>query len=338
MTNIHPYYHPTKVALIDDDTGFLNSLSRQLDTDTLFQCYPDANTALSEINTQFHPGIYETCRGTPTEQIGLLSAQLVPWDFSCIFEQVVNQHRFQDTSVAVIDYRMPSMNGLELCEKIIRPETRKILLTGLFDTSDAINALNDGIINAYLNKNDDQLSEKLNSILHKQQDIYFTEINRIFFTSGAEIPDFLSDTAFRFYLLELLAKHDICEYYLTTDPYGILMFGKNKYDYYRLLVYTEEEMRAQWEIAESEYAPPELTRQLALNTVIPDFWRTSGVYETLYAKDWKQYVFKPTKIANDKQGFYYCHLQYKPPAYEPLIASIVDFNSSKNDLRNCLES
>ncbi|MCW8957409.1 MAG: response regulator [Gammaproteobacteria bacterium] len=337
MTNIHPYYHPTKVALIDDDAGFLNSLSRQLEKDTLFQCYSDANTALSEINTQFHPGIYETCRGIPTEQIGLLSAQLVPWDFSCIFEQVVNQHRFQETSVAVIDYRMPSMNGLELCEKINRPETRKILLTGLFDTSDAINALNDGIISAYLNKNDDHLSEKLNSIIHKQQHAYFTEINRPFFSSGAEIPYFFSDNAFRFYLLEVLDKYDICEYYLTTDPYGILMFGKNKHDYYRLLVYTEEEMRAQREIAESEYAPPELTKQLALNTVIPDFWRTSGVYEPLYAKDWKQYVFKPTKLANDKQGFYYCHLQYRPPAYEALINSIVDFNSSKNDLRTCLE-
>ncbi|MFW2372260.1 MAG: hypothetical protein ACN4GM_04000, partial [Gammaproteobacteria bacterium] len=70
MTNIHPYYHPTTVALIDDDAGFLDSLSRQLEKDTLFQCYSDANAALTEINTQHHPGIYETCRGTPTEQIG----------------------------------------------------------------------------------------------------------------------------------------------------------------------------------------------------------------------------------------------------------------------------
>ncbi|MFW2374286.1 MAG: response regulator, partial [Gammaproteobacteria bacterium] len=294
--------------------------------------YSDANAALTEINTQHHPGIYETCRGTPTEQIGLLSAQLVPWDFSCIFEEVVNAHRFQETSIAIIDYRMPSINGLQLCDKINKPEIKKILLTGVFDTSDAINALNDGIISAYLNKNDPQLSEKLNSIIYKQQHAYFTEINRRFFTSGAEIPDFLSDNTFKFYFLELLDKYDICEYYLTTDPYGVLMFGKNTNDYYRLLVYTEEEMRSQWEIAESQYAPAELTKKLALNSIVPDFWRSSGVYESLYAKDWKQYVFSPTKILNDKHGNYYCHLQYQPPAYEQLSKSIIGFDSFKNDI------
>lgn len=338
MINIHPYYHPTKVILIDDDTGFLNSLSRQLDTDALFQCYSDVNSALTDINTQYHPGIYETCRGKPTEQIGLLSAQLVPWDFSCIYEQVINNHRFQEPSVVVVDYRMPSINGLELCSKIQKPEIRKVLLTGVFDTSEAINALNDGIISAYLNKNDTDLSEKINSIIHKQQDNYFTEINRHFYTSGAETPGFLRDNSFKAYFTELCDKHEICEYYLTTDPYGILMYGKSKNDYYRLLVFTEDEMRTQWEIAESQYAPAELTKQLALNTIIPDFWKTSGVYESIYAKTWKQYVFVPTIITNDKQKNYYCHLQYKPPAYEALSSSIIDFNSNKNEIRTCMES
>lgn len=332
MTNIHPYYHPTKVVIIDDDVGFLDSLSRHLDKDILYQCYSDTSAALNDINTVHHPGIYETCRGKPTEQIGLLSAQLVPWDFSCLYEQVINEHRFQEISVVIVDYRMPSINGLELCEKINKPETRKVLLTGVFESSDAINALNDGIITAYLNKNDTHLSEKLNTIIQKQQHAYFTEINRRFFTSGAEIPDFLTDNNFKFYFLELLDKYDICEYYLTTNPYGILMFGKNINDYYHLLVYSTEEMRSQWEIAESQYAPAELTKQLALNTIVPDFWKTSGVYESLYAKNWKQYVFTPTKILNDKHEYYYCHLQHRPPAYEGLSKSIIGFDSCGIDI------
>jgi CheY-like chemotaxis protein len=304
----------------------------------LFQCYSDVNAALTDINTQYHPGIYETCRGKPTEQIGLLSAQLVPWDFSCIYEQSINAYRFHETSVVVIDYCMPSMNGLELCTKIHRPETKKILLTGVFDTNDAISALNDGIISAYLNKNDADLSEKLNSIIEKQQHAYFAEINRRFYTSGADIPDFLSDSAFKAYFSELVDTHDICEYYLTTDPYGFLMIGEHKNNYYRLLVYSEEEMRAQWEIAESQYAPAELTKQLALNAIVPDFWRTSGVYESVYAENWQQYVFEPVKIANDQGGFYYCHLQHRPPAYEALSNSIVDLDTCKNELRHCIQS
>lgn len=336
MRDIYPYYHPTKVILIDDDTNFLNSLSRQLDNKTLFKCYSDTKLALADINTQFHPGIYETCRGKPTEQFELPSTQLVPWDFSCLYEQVINAYRFHETSVVVVDYCMPSINGLELCNKIQRPEIRKILLTGVFDTSDAINALNNNLISVYLNKNDADLSEKLNSIIEKQQHDYFTEINRHFYTSGADIPDFMTDNAFKAYFSTLYEKYDICEYYLTTDPYGFLMFGKNKKDYYHLLIYSEAEMRYQWEIAESQYAPAELVKQLALNAVIPDFWKTSGVYESVYAENWQQYVFEPVKITNDQQGFYYCHLQHQPPAYSELSQTIVDLDSCQNELRTCI--
>ena len=336
MKNIYPYYHPTKVVLIDDDIGFLNSLSRQLGKDTLFQCFSDVKSALADINTQYHPGIYESCRGTPTDQIGSLSAQLVPWDFSCIIEQALNARRFEETSIAVVDYYMPSMNGLELCNEIQRSEVRRVLLTGVFDTSDAISALNDAIITAYLNKNDADLSEKINTIIEKQQQAYFTEVNKRFYASGADTPEFLTDNAFIRYFSDIYEEHNIYEYYLSTDPYGIFMLGRNKDMYYKLLVYNDAEMRAQWEIAESQYAPAELVKKLALNSVIPNFWKTGGVYDPVYAQDWKDYVYEPTIIANDNNENYYCHLLHRPPAYDELVSKITDFETAWQGLHSCL--
>jgi len=327
MKNIYPYYHPTKVVLVDDDSSFLDSLGRQLKGDALFRCFSDVKSALEEINAQYHPGIYESCRGTPTDQLGSLSAQLVPWDFSCIIEQSLNAQRFQETSIAVVDYYMPSMNGLELCGHIQRPEVRKILLTGVFDTSDAINALNDDIISAYLNKNDASLSEKINTIIDRQQQAYFTEINKRFYASGADIPEFLTDTAFIRYFSEIYEKHNICEYYLSTDPYGIFMLGRNKQDFYQLLVFNDAEMRAQWEIAESQYAPAELIKKLATNSVIPNFWESAGVYDPMYAQNWRDHVFEPTVVIGDKRDNFYCHLLQQPLAFRELIGNITDFDS-----------
>ena len=336
MKHIYPYYHPTKVVLIDDDIGFLNSLSRQLNSDALFKCFSDVKAALQDINTQYHPGIYESCRGTPTDQIGSLSAQLVPWDFSCIIEQALNAQRHEETSIAVVDYYMPSMNGLELCNQIQRPEVRKILLTGVFDTSEAIGALNDDIITAYLNKNDADLSEKINALISKQQQAYFGEINRRFYASGADIPDFLSDSAFIRYFSEIYEKHDICEYYLSTDPYGIFMLGKSKQDFYQLLVFNDGEMRAQWEIAESQYAPAELVKKLATNSVIPNFWESGGVYDPMYAQTWPEHVYQPTTIMNDDQQPYYCYLLHKPESYRELVGNITDFETVRETLHACL--
>lgn len=336
MNEIYPYYHPTKILLIDDDTGFLNSLSRQLGENIMFQCYTDVKSALDDINTLPHPGIYESCRGTPTDQIGSLSAQLVPWDFSCIIEQVLNAQRFQEISVAVVDYYMPSINGLELCDNITRSEVRKVLLTGVYDTSEAINALNDDIISAYLNKNDADLSDKVNSLIIKQQRAYFTEINRRFYASGADIPDFLRDSAFCKYFNEILEKNNICEYYLSTDPFCFLMLGEDRNEFYRLLVFNDSEMRAQWEIAESQYAPSELVKKLALNEIIPEFWKTGGVYDPEYAETWKDYVFEPTTLLNDNQEKYYCHMQYRPASFRELMERVTDIKTARNDLRTCM--
>jgi CheY-like chemotaxis protein len=335
MKNIYPYYHPTKVVLVDDDIGFLNSLGRQLNGNALFRCFSDIKSALTEINAQYHPGIYESCRGTPTDQLGSFSAQLVPWDFSAIIEQALNEQRFQETSIAVIDYYMPSMDGLQLCNQIQRPEVRKVLLTGVFDTSDAINALNDDVISAYLNKNDANLSEKVNTIIDRQQQAYFTEVNKRFYASGADIPEFLTDSNFIRYFSEIYEKHNICEYYLSTDPYGIFMLGSNKRDFYQLLVYNDAEMRAQWEIAESQYAPAELVKKLATNNVIPNFWKSAGVYDPMYALDWQDYVFEPTPVISDDQQVFYCHLLKQPSAYRELIGNITDFDSVRNASMGC---
>lgn len=212
---------------------------------------------------------------------------------------------------------------------------RRVLLTGVFDTSDAINALNDDIISAYLNKNDPRLSDKINAIIEKQQQAYFTEINKRFYASGADIPDFLNDQAFSRYFNGLFEQHNICEYYLSTDPYSILMLGADKSDYYRLLIYNDAEMRAQWEIAESQYAPSELVKRLALNSIVPDFWKTSGVYDPEYAETWRQNVYEPTVVRNDHGENYYCHLQYRPESHEELIGNITDFNSARASLQNC---
>ncbi len=57
-------------------------------------------------------------------------------------------------AVVITDQRMPEMTGVELLEKVYEryPDTVRIILTGFADSENAIRAINDGHVYAYINK------------------------------------------------------------------------------------------------------------------------------------------------------------------------------------------
>jgi CheY-like chemotaxis protein len=54
--------------------------------------------------------------------------------------------RFNNIAVLVVDYSMPTINGIEFCKQLGDKHVYKILLTAEADSDIAINAFNDGII------------------------------------------------------------------------------------------------------------------------------------------------------------------------------------------------
>lgn len=327
VNDIYPYYHPTKTIFIDDNVEFVNQITRLVDNENC-EAFSSAREALKKVN--YSPlDVYQLCHCNVDNELST-SAQAISWDFSMIKNKVLDSSRFDEVSVAVVDYDMPELNGLDFCAQISRQFVKKILLTGFMDINAGANSLSRNQANSYIQKTDPDLFNKLKEFIELNKKLYFDDIKKKFINSGAELPSFFNSNAFQTYFSHLCEKHHIVEYYLTVDPTGMLMLGANKNEYYRLLVYTAEDLKAHHEVAEDQGADQGFLEKLANKEVIPDFGPQSEFYSPAYGPELEKYLFEPDVINGSKE-LYYCHLRMQPPAYTEFLDKTISYHSTASD-------
>ena len=151
MTNItlSPYFHPTTVCFVDDNESFLNSLDLELPTDWAYRTFVDPVEALAFLNeTPPRVPLAERCFSADEGNHSVIHVDLN------LIEQEINYcERFRRISVVIVDYSMPSINGLDFCAQLIDPHIRKVMLTGVADEKIAVQAFNAGLIHRFIPKN-----------------------------------------------------------------------------------------------------------------------------------------------------------------------------------------
>ncbi len=157
------YHHPSLTVLIDDSDSFLKSLSFQLDPALASKSFHDTRTAIDWLDQQeggdeahdstlhasydTYPNSHEECN--------------VAFDIEQIHRISFQRQRFMTPSVLVVDYSMPQMNGVQLCEALRHLPCKKILFTGVADEKVAVDAFNRGLIDRYIKKSDDDALDQL---------------------------------------------------------------------------------------------------------------------------------------------------------------------------------
>lgn len=322
---IPPFYFPTTVLFVDDNIGFLSNLSLQLASGLSFQLYNSPIDALAILNDS----------GRPTTPIGRffsryhhtddlpLTHHVIDVNLGKIHREIYNEFRFEQVSVVVVDYDMPSIDGIEFCRGIKNPDIKKILLTGKADEKIAVRAFNEGVIDRFILKQDKDAIETLNQSIVELQQAYFRQTERML-TDALAIGKhaFLRDPLFTARFQEIREHLHIVEFYLCSEPDGILMLNAQG-ESFLLLVQNENAMFGQYEIAESQGAPQELLDALKRNEVVPYFWQTEGFW-TPACSNWHDFVFPSTEF----QGLnWYCYaiVNNPPPFRTDLVFFYHDF-------------
>ncbi len=302
---LFPYFFPTTVVFVDDNTSFLKGLALQLPEDLAYQMFGNAEDALTHINRPGPPPLYQRCFSHyRAAGVDTGSEQLIHLDISLIEREVSNADRFREIAVVVVDYDMPGLDGLTFCKRIENPHIRKVLFTGVADEKVAIEAFNAGVIDRFIIKNDPNAVSRVVDSLQSLQNAYFRGISEMLRRSLLlNAPAFLSDGAFEAFFNHLRRDHRFVEYYLVARPGGFLLLTDHGV-LYRLVVLDDREVAAQARFAATHGAPAQVIEDLEQRHRIGYFYESIEEYFDAAEYEWDEYLFPCQRLAGSDVWFW----------------------------------
>lgn len=331
----HLFYYPTQVVLVDDDPDFLDAVSLILPRDLSYRLFQSARQALTHINdAQQHAElirrVYSSYKTGPFD-----SDTLTHIEINELYKEVYNAQRFSTPSVVVVDYSMPSMNGLEFCASLTNPYVKRILLTGQADTDLAVQAFNAGLIDQFISKKDQDLEEKLKRSIATLQQQYFSKSFKLITDPviANSQSRFISNPDFIAYFNALREQHKIIEYYLIDEPYSGFALLNAKGELSILLILPELGLEEHIRQCNTVGAPRQLVEALRKGELVPLFNISDDNehIKKLLTDDWHKYYAPAKQVC--AHAPYYCALiprehasrllrKYQPQNIHPYKAHI----------------
>lgn len=207
------------VALIDDDSGFVHTLT------DLLACYDFSVAAFT------HPAALHEFMTTRLHSLSLQRSQIdairrAQAEGNVAIEALrffATPTRFDMPLALISDYSMPSETGLSICSKYSDAGIRRVLLTGVADMSVAVFAFNSGFIEQYIQKQGERFPMTIVEALREQLTI--SALRRgapLAEELSAELASTLANPTAAAALWKLLEKLQVREYMMIGEPQGML--------------------------------------------------------------------------------------------------------------------
>ena len=300
-------YFPSTVVLIDDNHSFLKSIVPGLSKDRAkYKIFNRPQSALRFLNEEYNKNSFvNRCLLRSDEE--QLEHRTIDINVRAIHEECYNSQRFDEISVLIVDYSMPGMNGLELCKEIKDKSYKKILLTCEADESIAIKAFNEGIIDCFIRKHDQNLIKAIDAAVHELQKKYFHDLSMLVAMGLSMRGDnemasmFLSDKVFIDFFDEVMQKINATEYYLM-DISGSFMFLDVNGNPCWLVVKNEDEMSEFVSFAKDDNAPLDVIDPLIRRNKIP-YFHADEELQTL-PRNWEKFLHSAQRLKGNNEYFY----------------------------------
>lgn len=317
MRTMTPFFHPTSILVLDDDPLFLESLDFQFSEEVSCQTFTRPDAALEHLHAQAaqHPNFaryFHDVTEMEAEPDARFGDRLLRLQLSELRNVIDDHARQQRVSVAVVDYDMPKMTGVEFCRAIRDLPVKTILLTGKAGLETAISAFNEGVIDCFLQKQDQKVTYALRREIKRLQDQYFAEISAPIENALAlQKSSFLSDPCFVALFKEIADKHDIVEHYVCAAPPGVMMRDADGNESF-LLVADVEGINTQCEAAESHSAPADMVRLLRSRKAHAWFPTNKGLYHPDYEASWSRFTW-PAELLPGSGAWSYSVIRHDAP-------------------------
>ena len=255
---------PTTIVLVDDDDSLLETLTNNLEEQCLIKAFSNPYEAQKYLNDNCSKDILKE------KHINILSPSsleevVISVNYTNLSMEVNNLEKTHVVSTLIIDYDMPGINGLEICQSINDPNLIKILLSGNIRDKDVINAFNQGVIDGYIDKYNLNLTSCIMDVVETSEEHYFDKLSA--FCAYAILLDksrvsFLGTAQYIAFFKQLVKEHQIIEYYLIDSIGNYLLKSKNG-GLLALYIGDEESFKAMLEVL-PEGVPDSLISEIKL--------------------------------------------------------------------------
>jgi len=306
-----PYYHPTTACFIDDNEAFLLGLELMLPQYMNSRSFYDPHAALEFIN---HPPAMPSLAYRCFSQQHNSGKTVFQLNLGLIEQEISLISRFARLSVVIVDYSMPTLNGIELCERIKDPHVGKVLLTGVTDEKFAVEAFNAGIIDRFISKSHPRATENISGFSLSMQQAYFrSQAQQLQSTLGLAAPTFINDPAVAVYVRKLMARKGFCEYYMVNEPPGLIMLRPSG-EIQQLVVLTAQALAEQANFARSHGAPDGVVRRLEKASHVGFFMEQFEGYAHTETYPWSNFLHRATALG-DAGKTWFAALVKEPPRH-----------------------
>jgi CheY-like chemotaxis protein len=324
-----PYFHPTTFCIVDDNERFLRSLVLEMPPHLSFRGFSSPEPALEYVNDpiELQP-LVDRCFSL---ERGSRGQSVIHFDLGQIEQEIGNPDRFRRLSVALVDYAMPSMTGLQFFAQMRDPYTRKGMITGVADEKFAVEMFNAGLIHRFIQKQKaNDLDALLAHVAEMQQEYFQQYLARLRFTLDLDPPRFLADPAVARHVEQLMTAERLIEYYLVDDPPGLLLLRSDG-SVIRLILLDPAAQAAQVDFARRFTAPEDILQGFATGRLIGHFDGDSpDLYHGTERFPWHDYVVPAGRLEGDRH--WYVGLVRDPPMdidFDPAVASYDAFLAAR---------
>lgn len=274
-----PIFHPTTTVLVDDVQSYLESLRLASPPEMPILPFLSPEKAIQHIRKQ--NDISRESFGkflkisTDTDRVYVDNVvqqdQILRLSISNLNRKLELPTRFDEVSVIICDYQMPSMKGTDFFEQLGDIPQKRILLTGEADETIAVQAFNDGIIDKFLTKGKPRVLQELFGHVRRYQRDYFKHQYSFLRSAFSYNESLFTQPQFDKLTSALSEEFGFVEHYYVNFPDGALFFDDTGLVRKRLVALTEDDYDGILELLENTPdADPEFIKAIKQRSVVPN--------------------------------------------------------------------
>lgn len=304
MHRLPVFYCRSSIMMLDDDVLFMKALSQLLESKRSVRAFSNPSDCLLAYKEKNDENICnQILKYDDSSFVGDAVINVSLQKISALENHVLQQNA---VSVIIVDYHMPDMNGIDFCRELNGYPVKKILLTGAASIDEAINALNEGIIDCYLTKGDGSMVDNLNKYVALLESKYYLDLTAPLMScleAGSPLP--LTDASFIDKLNQFIFENDIVSYALIDRNGSLILRDVNEKPYY-LIVHTQRSLS---EFIKLNDDVPDAENYLALvekKEKIPFFGIGRECWE-FQVDEWHQHFYSAETL-DGRERYYYAFL------------------------------